>query len=219
MPEPLDLKLLLLFSSFLNRKSLFLLKSWWQVIYHLNGKRKKQIVRREFKITGALIFSLVQMRSPNTLNRCRNSGVILIVLQGQFYKWAFSNIDPLLPLIEKLFCQIIATSTFPISINTGMTPASHPDVLRLVTLLRCLGHGSWNVVASAFLRAFHGPWRSNVWMSERSKAENKGKLAKKTPKDWAAKWAGRVWVSFIYWGREPKTNESRSGRVREEEGS
>ena len=159
MPEPLDLKLLLLFSSFLNRKSLFLLKSWWQVIYHLNVKRKKQIVRREFKITGALIFSLVQMRSPNILNRYKNSGEMPIILQGQFYKWALSNIDPLLALIEKnSCCQIIATSTFPISIKKGTTLASHADVLRLVALLRCLGHGSWSVVASAFLRAFHGPW-------------------------------------------------------------
>ena len=41
-----------------------------------------------------------------------------------------------------LFCQIIATSTFPISIKKGTTLASHADVLRLVALLRCLGHGS-----------------------------------------------------------------------------
>ena len=56
------------------------------MIYHLNVKRKKQIVRREFKITGALIFSLVQMRSPNILNRYKNSGEMPIILQGQFYK-------------------------------------------------------------------------------------------------------------------------------------
>lgn len=75
MSEPL-FKIPSVYFFLLIRRSLFLLKSWWLVIQHPRLKRKKQIARREFKITGALIFSLAQMGSPSTLNRCKKSGSI-----------------------------------------------------------------------------------------------------------------------------------------------
>ena len=65
------------------------------MIQHPSLKRRKQIARREFKITGALIFSLVQIRSPSTLNRCKNLGAIAIIMQGIFLQMNVFNQRPI----------------------------------------------------------------------------------------------------------------------------